>query len=132
MRCPTHRLSAGPCLDGIACATIHGVQPGDLTLKILQEMRDELRSSNGRLDAMAREQSQRFEAMAREQSQRFEAMAREHAERFEVIETALRDLAQQLVIIGRAVKVAMDDRRASTEQWHDLERRVTDLERKVG
>jgi hypothetical protein len=93
------------------------VETSDLTVKILQEMRDELRGINTRLDAAATENAARFEASNA---------------RFEVIETTLRDLAQQLVILGRAVKVAIDDRRVSLDNWQEHERRIAELERKLG
>jgi phage shock protein A len=54
------------------------------------------------------------------------------AARFEVIESTLRDLAQQLVVLGRAVKVAIEERRGTADRFDTLEQRVADLEKKVG
>jgi hypothetical protein len=93
------------------------VEPTDPTIKILQEIREEQRGTREELRGL---------------NVRLDAMARENAARFEVIETTLRDLAQQLVVLGRAIKVAMDDRRASIDRWDDHERRLTELERKLG
>lgn len=130
MRVQIAGLSAGNCNGGarhlpaartVCVCYLERVEPADLTVKILQEMRDELRGINARLDASSRENAARFEAMTRE-----------NAARFEVIETTLRDLAQQLVVLGRGVKVAIDDRRDAIERAEDHERRIALLERKLG
>jgi hypothetical protein len=107
------------------------VEPTDLTVRILQEMRDDqrgLREDVRGLRDEVRGLSGRLEVLSSEGAARFEVMTA----RFEVIETTLRDLAQQPVILGRAVKVAIDDRRASTDRWDDHERRLAALERKLG
>jgi hypothetical protein len=71
-------------VPGDACMT-----DNDLTLKILQGIRDDLQRSN-------RDSSERFQSLAVEQ-----ASARaESNQRFEVIETALRHVAEQLVMHG--------------------------------
>jgi hypothetical protein len=93
------------------------VEPTDLTVKILQEIREEQRGTREDLKGLGAQLA---------------AMATEHAARFEVIETTLLDLAQQLVVLGRGVKVAIDERRSSAEQWDDHERRLSELERKRG
>lgn len=71
----------------------------DLTIKILQGIREDLqqsnRDSNARLDALAAEQA---------------ASRAESNQRFEVIETALRDVAEQLVMLSRGVKAAIEVR----------------------
>lgn len=79
-------------------------------MKILQEMRDDQRKLIETLD-------RRFVQVD---------------QRFEVIETVLRDLAQQLVILGRGVKVAIEERRAAVDKWDDHETRLQALERRVG
>jgi len=89
----------------------------DLTVRILQEIRDEQRG---------------MRADMREMRADIQAMTARADVRFEVIETTLRDLAQQLVVLGRAVKVAIDDRREGTDRWEDHERRIADLERRAG
>jgi len=58
-------------------------------VRILQEIRDEQRGMRADMKAIGAE----MQGM----SARFEA-------RFEVIETTLRDLAQQLVVLGRAAR----------------------------
>ena len=58
-------------------------------------------------------------ALFREESaQRFELSER----RFEVIETTLRDLAQQLIMLGRGVKVLLETRRGSDDRFDALEK----------
>jgi hypothetical protein len=93
------------------------VEPSDLTIKILQEIRDEQRGTRQELRGL---------------NERLDAMAGENAARFEVIETTLRDLPQQLVVLGRAVKVAIDGRRLAVDRWDDHERGLADLERRLG
>jgi len=81
----------------------------DLSVRILQEIRDELR--------LSREEQKTF---------------REEANtRFEVLETTLRDLAQQLVILSRGVKTAIESRTSSDQRLAELERRLEALEQKV-
>jgi hypothetical protein len=68
----------------------------DLTVRILQEIRDSIRGTNQRLEAS----EARAEARHAEVTQQFLVMN----QRFEVIETTLRDLAEQLVMLARGVK----------------------------
>jgi hypothetical protein len=97
------------------------VEPADLTVKILQDIRQEI--------AELRRESSEQNAALRADLHSFESIT---VARFEVIETTLRDLAQQLVILGRGVKVAIDDRHGTAGRFDALEQRVTELERKVG
>jgi chromosome segregation ATPase len=92
------------------------VETTDLTVEILREIRDEVRALNGKLD----DQSQRFEARFDDQNQRFE-----------VIETVLRDLAQQLVILGRGVKTLIQQRGPAADRVDALETRIAALEPRV-
>lgn len=45
-----------------------------------------------------------------------EAARRESNQRFEVIETALRDVAEQLVMLSRGVKIAIEVRAPQTSR----------------
>jgi hypothetical protein len=72
----------------------------DLTVKILEDIRDDIRGLRGDLDKTNATMAAGFQAM----DARFEAANA----RFEVIETGLRDLAQQLVMLARGVKVAVE------------------------
>jgi len=91
------------------------VEPTDLTIRILQEIREEIRGSR---------------ADQRSQADRFDAFARETAQRFEVIETTLRDLAQQLVMLSHAVKVAIEVKRTVESRLDEHERRLGELEKR--
>ena len=71
------------------------VEPTDLTIKILQEIRDDNRALRSDLNAGFDRIDRRFEVIDR----RFEVMD----QRFLVIETSLRDLAEQLVMLARGV-----------------------------
>ncbi len=98
----------------------------DLTIKILQGIRDDLarsnRDTNERLDVMrAENQATRAEN---------EAARRESSQRFEVIESALRDVAEQLVMLSRGVKVAIEVRAGVERRIEDHERRLTELEQR--
>jgi phage shock protein A len=57
--------------------------------------------------------------------------AREFRGRFEVIETTLRDLAQQMVLLARGVKVAIEQRGQSDARLDGLEHRVAELEKRA-
>lgn len=69
----------------------------ELTIKVLQGIREDLarsnRDSNERLDAT----NERLDAMRAES----EAARRESSQRFEVIETALRGVGEQVVMLAR-------------------------------
>jgi phage shock protein A len=104
------------------------VEPTDLTVRILQDIRQEI--AEARKDSASQGTALRSEIVGlREEIRSFETMS---AARFEVIESTLRDLAQQLVVLGRAVKVAIEERRGTADRFDTLEQRVADLEKKVG
>ncbi len=84
------------------------MKPGDLTVRILQDIRDEIHG--------LREEQREF---------RDESFAR-----FEAIETTLRDLTEQLVMLARGVKVAIDQRSKTDDRLRKLERRVAALEKR--
>ncbi len=97
------------------------MEPAARTLRILQEIRDDLRG--------VREDLQR--STAESKSEREEMRAESNA-RFEVLETTLRDLAQQMVMLGRGVKIAIEARAPESARIDALDRRVTDLEKRTG
>ena len=85
------------------------MEPTDLTIRILQEIRDEQRATRTELKAEIREVNDRLGT--------FNA-------RFEVVETALRDMAEQLVMLARGIKSALEAR-------SDVDRRISDCERRL-
>lgn len=100
------------------------MEPTDLTVTILRELRDgqkalreEMRSDQQGLRSEMRELREELRE-GREQADR----------RFEAIETTLRDLAQQMVMLGRAVKVSLDSRASNENRLDDHERRLRALE----
>lgn len=79
-------------------------------IKVLRTNRD----TNQRLDAMRTDTNERLDAMRAES----EAARRESNQRYEVIETALRDVAEQLVMLSRGVKVAIEVRAGVEQRSH--------------
>jgi DNA repair ATPase RecN len=90
----------------------------------LQEIRDEVRRSSDRTDARFEQMDARFEKM----DQRFEKMD----QRFEVIETTLRDLAQQMVMMARGIKTALEHRGAMEARLDAVEQRLDAIEKVDG
>ena len=89
------------------------MEPTDMTVRILQEIRDGQKAQTLETQGIRDELRQ----------------GREHADlRFEVIETTLRDLAQQMVMMTRAVKVALDSRSTNEGRLDDHEKRLQALE----
>ena len=86
------------------------MEPENLTVRLLQEIRDEVRRSSDKSEV-------RFEKMD---------------QRFEVIETSLRDLAQQMVMLARGIKTALEHRTNVDGRLDDAERRLADLEKRIG
>jgi len=97
-------------------------------VKILEDMREEMRGMREDNRELRSTMDARFTTLISEMNARFG----EQNARFEVIETTLRDLAQQMVMLGRAVKVSLDSRVANEERFADHERRISELERKQG
>lgn len=100
------------------------MEPADLTLQVLREIRDETKKTNQRIEQMNSQFNERFERM----DHRFERMD----QRFEVVETVLRDLAQQMVTLSRGVKSALEVRANTESRLEDLERRMTAVESRDG
>lgn len=84
------------------------MKPTDLTVRILQDIREDIHG--------LREDQREF----REES----------FGRFEAIESTLRDLTEQLVMLARGVKVAIDQRSKVDDRVRKLERRVAALEKR--
>ncbi len=98
----------------------------DLTIKILQGIRTDLQQAS-------RESADRFDAVQRELQRGFELTNRRFEEsnrRFEVIETALRDIAEQLVMQSRAIKAAIEVRANVEKRLDDHEARLAQLEQR--
>ena len=91
------------------------VEPTDLTTLILREMRDELRGTRDDIKLLANAMNNGFEAMN---------------QRSEVVETTLRDLASQMVLLARGVKVALETRGNVDTRLTEIEQRLEKLEKR--
>lgn len=91
------------------------MEPSDLTIKILQEIREEMRGH--------RADNQRDFVQLREEIAHANA---ESAKRFAVIESTLKDLAEQMIMLARGIKTALEVR----GRMDDVERRLTELEKR--
>jgi hypothetical protein len=88
---------------------------GDVTVEVLREIRDEVRATNTRLDALRHDTNTRFERLERRQT-----------------ESEVR-LATELVAVTGAVREVRDllrEGRAASERLEDHERRIVSLERR--
>jgi chromosome segregation ATPase len=93
------------------------MEPDNLTIRILQEIRDEVRNASDRSEKSFAKMDERFAKAD---------------QRFEVIETTLKDLAEQMVFLARGIKTALDNRGAVESRLSDAERRLDELEKRVG
>lgn len=100
------------------------MEPENRTIRLLQEIRDEVRRSSDRADARFEKMDQRFERI----DQRFEKMD----QRFEVVETTLRDLAEQMVMLARGIKTALEHRGTTDPRLDAVEQRLDALEKGAG
>lgn len=96
------------------------MEPENLTIKILQEIRDDNRALRVDMNAGFARIDQRFEVM----DKRFEVMD----QRFLVIETSLRDLAEQLVMLARGVESAIEVRASVERRLDEYEKRLQAVE----
>lgn len=99
------------------------MEPTDLTVRVLQEIRDDQRGMRQDLQGVREDLRASVEAHAE--------LAGEFRSRFEVIETTLRDLAQPMVLLARGVKVAIEQRSQSESRLDGLEHRVAELEKRT-
>ena len=90
------------------------MEPENLTVKILQEIRDSSRETRDELRRFAERTDARFEQMDA---------------RFQVNETALRDMSQQLVMLARGIKTALESRGNVDTRLDSVERRLDALEK---
>ncbi|MCC7381518.1 MAG: hypothetical protein IT384_06785 [Deltaproteobacteria bacterium] len=94
----------------------------EVSVRILQEIRDEIKS--------LRHDGQAFVAEQRQFNGEQRAFNQQAVLRFQALETTLRDLAEQMVMLGRGLKVLIEQRPRTEDRIDDLELRVSALERK--
>jgi predicted nucleic acid-binding Zn-ribbon protein len=99
----------------------NGRGDADLTVAILREIRDEIRTTNQRLDATREELSQRLDTTREELGQRIDETNRRIVESEVRLATAVTDLRQSVVEVRDLLKEQLD-----------LRHRVERLERHVG
>ncbi len=100
------------------------MDPTDLSIEILQGIRNDLREST----EAAREDRKRLEE---QMNARFEQMDRRFEQvdrRFEVVESTLTDLAEQMVFHSKALRTLLDRSDRDELRYRDLDQRVTALE----
>jgi len=99
------------------------MEPTDITIRILQDIREDIRGMRGEQLAFREELR-----LLREEQREFRDQA---FARFEVIETTLRDLAEQLVMLARGMKAAIEERAKTEERFREIERRIDQVERRL-
>lgn len=110
------------------------MEPADLTVQILREIREDLRGlreDNKGLREDSRSLREDFRALRednRAAREDFQSFAQQAVFRFEAMETTLRDLAQQMVMLARGVKVAIEGRGDVETRLEDVERRLAAIE----
>jgi chromosome segregation ATPase len=107
------------------------MEPDNLTIRLLQEIRDEVRRSSDRADARFAKMDERLAKMDERFARMGERFER-NDQRLEVIETTLRDLAEQMVLLARGVKSALEHRGSVEARLDAAERRLDALEKTVG
>ena len=97
----------------------------ELTVSILRDIRDRLDQTNARLDQTNTRLVNGFSGVV--------TVLKKHDTRFAAIESQLKQLSGEVVIVGRYVKNRTEQIKNRTEkELRILKTRVTKLERKVG
>ncbi len=104
------------------------MEPVDLTIRILQEIRDEIRRGTDSNESFQDEQ-RAFNEQVLAKFDQIDRRLEQGDQRFERIETAILDMAEQLVFLARGVKVTIEGRSRVDDRVDALELRVDALER---
>lgn len=99
----------------------------DLTIKILQGIREDLQQSSRDNAARFDQVNERIE----QANQRFEQRFEQVNQRFEVIEGVLREMSEQMVMQSRGIKAAIEIRANLEQRVDDHERRLAELEQRA-
>jgi hypothetical protein len=94
-------------------------EPIDLTSRVLEEIRDELRGLRGDVQSNSEILSTHTQILST------------HTQRMELVETTLRDLAEQIVMMTRGLKSAIEARARDDARLEDHEQRLRRLEAQV-
>lgn len=103
------------------------VEPTDLTVRILQDIREDIHGVRQELRDEIRGVREEIRGLREEMNARFEAQNK----RFEVIETAIRDVLDSLAMLARGVKAAIEVREVFGARIEDHERRIGELEKRT-
>lgn len=105
-------------------------EPIDLTSRVLEEIRDELRGVRREVRANGERLDHHTELLMahnRELAAHSNQLVLQNG-RMELIETTLRDLAEQIVMMTRGLKSAIESRARDDARLDDHERRIRELE----
>lgn len=101
----------------------------EITIAILKDIRDAVRGTNDRIDTLDKNLSSRIDSLDKNLSTRIDGLSTrvdQTNERLSIVEHTVRDLATQLIMLGRYVKNRAD------VAIEDLRERVSRLEAKNG
>ena len=108
---------------GYAC---EAMEPTDLTIKILQEIRDENRGIRAEISGLRSDVTTEISGLRTEVTTRFDLTD----QRFLAVETTLKDLAEQMVMLARGIKTALDLRAGVERRLDDYEQRLRAVEQR--
>lgn len=94
------------------------MEPENLTVRVLMDIRDDVRGLRGDVAGLREEQVRMREELT------------SIGERLSTVEGAVVDIAGQLRLVGRSIGVSRAARRQHERRLDDLEHRVSALERK--
>ena len=100
----------------------------DLTIEVLKGIRQDIRGTNERLDALRQETNERLDALRQETNERLDTMARRIVESEVRTSTAIADLAGTVREMTGVLRAANDLRPRLDRCEHDIE----ELKRRVG
>ena len=102
------------------------MEPTDLTIKILQEIRDENRGIRAEISGLRSDVTTEISGLRTEVTTRFDLTD----QRFLAVETTLKDLAEQMVMLARGIKTALDLRAGVERRLDDYEQRLRAVEQR--
>jgi chromosome segregation ATPase len=100
------------------------MEPESLTLKVLVDIREELRGMRDEMGHLRNEMGHLRDEMGDLRDEQHQTNLRLAA-----IEGTVVEAAEQIRVLARATRVTLDAKQAHEERFDDLERRVTELEK---
>ena len=102
------------------------MEPTDITIKILQEIRDENRGMRADINGLRDDLGGRVDGLRADVNARFDGMD----QRFLAVETTLKELAEQMVMLARGIKTALEVRAGVERRLDDHEQRLRTIEQR--